>query len=467
MGELETKTEFVAPTPNYPQSALNKKANYETMIRAQQTNELAILRRKLTRVQSQINSADPTDTNLLEYNLNSDIELPLSEEEKGEWRQEQKAFGERATKHILNRQKAFAVIIGQCTQRLQDKLHDDGLWETINKNQKPLELYALIERVVMQQTGDEYPVCNLVENLLAVITLKQQNNQTNTQWYEKLNTRVDVSESVGVEFTNFTSLWDYCCVLRGWGDYETLTAAEQNTIRNDSKERLLAYLLIANSSNTTSHESIKNNLVEAFIAKRDEYPTTRSDAIALLNKYDEKKPTPTGASEGTAFAQKAKGKAKGKEKGDDKKPPSEPKQSKNDKKFFSDKECFVCGKTGHGAKSCPNRKKSKSDDDDDSSISSKSSKIGDLEKKLKSTSKQFTQLKGLIEALGEASSDDEDLSHFQFLHFLLSHHHVGMDQMHNEASFKQSKGKLTELNLRQVVLLDNQSTMSLFCNPRW
>ena len=96
MGELETKTEFVAPTPNYPQSALNKKANYETMIRAQQTNELTALRRKLTRVQSQINSTDPTDTNTLEgleeaeselnnkvlqaeYDLNSEIELPLSE----------------------------------------------------------------------------------------------------------------------------------------------------------------------------------------------------------------------------------------------------------------------------------------------------------------------------------------------------------------------------------------------------
>jgi hypothetical protein len=145
----------------------------------------------------------------------------------------------------------------------------------------------------MQQTGDEYPPNNLVDNLLAILTLKQQNNQTNTQWYEKLNTRVDVAESVGVELTNFTSLWSYCCDARGWGDYATLTADEQLTIRNDSKERLLSYLLIANSSNTSIHESVKNNLLEAYIAKRDEYPSTRSEAIALLNKYDEKKPPTT------------------------------------------------------------------------------------------------------------------------------------------------------------------------------
>ena len=53
------------------------------------------------------------------------------------------------------------------------------------------------------------------------------------------------------------------------------------------------------------HESLKNNLLEAFIARRDEYPETRSDAIALLNKYDESKPPPIMAtSEGTAFTQK-------------------------------------------------------------------------------------------------------------------------------------------------------------------
>ena len=54
-----------------------------------------------------------------------------------------------------------------------------------------------------------------MENLLAVLTLKQQNKQLNAVWYEKLNTLVDVAESVGVEFDKFSSLWDYCCISRG------------------------------------------------------------------------------------------------------------------------------------------------------------------------------------------------------------------------------------------------------------
>jgi hypothetical protein len=150
MGELETKKEFVAPTPEYPQSAEDRRPGYEAMIRAQQNNLLARLRRKEERLRLQIanNTSDPqlnnqinaeeldrleeelseVQNNILraEYDLNADVELPLSEEEKAEWRQQQKAYGERVTKHIANQQKAFAIIIGQCTQRLQDKLHEDG-----------------------------------------------------------------------------------------------------------------------------------------------------------------------------------------------------------------------------------------------------------------------------------------------------------------------------------------------------
>jgi hypothetical protein len=36
-----------------------------------------------------------------------------------------KAYGERVQKHLLNQQKAFAIILGQCMQRLKDKMHDN------------------------------------------------------------------------------------------------------------------------------------------------------------------------------------------------------------------------------------------------------------------------------------------------------------------------------------------------------
>ena len=426
MGELETKKEFVAPPPEYPSSAKARQPVYEAMIRAQQANNLTKLQRKKARLQLEIDAIpiNPPDPSALEeleekmfdldneilqlqYEQGMEVKVPLGDEEKGEWKQNEKVCGDRAAKHILNQQKTFAIIVGQCTQRLQDKMHDDAKWEEVNKKQKPLELYALIERVIMKQTGDEYAPCNLVDHLLAVLTMRQPNNMSNSQWYEKFNTRVDVAESVGVKFDQFDSLWDYCCTAKGWGKYGTLTTKEQEEIRSDSKERLLAYLIIKNSSGTSTHDAVRNNLLEAFIAKRDEYPTTRADAIELINKYDEKKVPTNVPSEGTAFAQKGKkGKATDK-KGAEKKEGDDGEEPK--KNFFENRTCFVCGKKGHSAKKCPNKVKGESDD---SSISSKASKksIEELEKKI---NKQFAQLKSQIEE-DEESSDDEQ-SHFQFV----------------------------------------------------
>jgi hypothetical protein len=216
-----------------------------------------------------------------------------------------------------------------------------------------------------------------------------------------------------------------------------------------------------NSSNTSNHESVKNNLLEAYIAKRDEYPDSRTDAIALLNKYDERKPPPTTASEGTAFAQKGKKKGDKKKKSDNKEKEDEDSKPKDMDKI----ECFVCNKKGHYANKCPN--KPKSFDNDDSSLSSKSSKIGDLEKKIKSANKQFTMLKAQLKEEEDGSSSDDEQSHFQFVqHYSLANHYVTPHKCYRNVSLKQSKGKLSDLDLKKVILLDNQSTMSLFCNSQ-
>jgi len=158
--------------------------------------------------------------------------------------------------------------------------------------------------------------------------------------------------------------------------------------------------------------------MEAFIAKRDEYPVDRSEAVAILNKYDKKKPHVQVPSEGTAFTQKGKKNDKnnkGKGKSSNKKEAGNGKKGKKSKKnWFSKKTCYLCGKTGHSVKKCPKRS---TKEDDDLSVKSSSSKgsakksIAKFEKKMK---KQFTQLKTQIEEYKDLS-DDEEHSHVQFM----------------------------------------------------
>jgi hypothetical protein len=157
--------------------------------------------------------------------------------------------------------------------------------------------------------------------------------------------------------------------------------------------------------------------MEAFIAKRDEYPVDRSEAVKILNKYDKKKPNVQVPSEGTAFTQKSKnnnnnnkgeGKSYDKKKADDGN-----KGNKSKKDWFADKTYYLHGKTGHSVKKCPKRS---TIEDGDLSVKSSSSKgsakksIAEFKKKMK---KKIAQLETQIKE-DEDLSDDEEHSHVQF-----------------------------------------------------
>jgi len=54
MAELQTKTEFVVPPPEFPATAKARQPVYETMIRAQQANNLTKAERRKARIETDI-----------------------------------------------------------------------------------------------------------------------------------------------------------------------------------------------------------------------------------------------------------------------------------------------------------------------------------------------------------------------------------------------------------------------------
>jgi hypothetical protein len=89
------------------------------MLRATQQNMLKMLKKKESWIKTklamfpmteviEINKREEkladVENNILwtEYKINSNVELPLTEKEKGEWQWNQKAYRVRFTKHMLN-----------------------------------------------------------------------------------------------------------------------------------------------------------------------------------------------------------------------------------------------------------------------------------------------------------------------------------------------------------------------------
>ena len=377
--ELQNKTRIVIPNPTYSSATLTRHALRIALVRGQQATMSAARLSSRASLEAEI-QRDPNNRNLVtelavlnnniaqaDFEAAQDVPIELTEQERIDYSNECRNHSRRVATLETHRGQAYPLILGQCTQLLQDKMKQDASWSSVSVSYDPLELYKLIERTILKQTEDQYPFAAIHEQSLAVLNTKQ-GGLTNTQWYERFNTRYDVARSVGVEF-GYKALWEYCAQASHSRSYDSLSSGEQTAVRQAAEERYLAYLFLVNSG--PQHDLLRKELQNDFTKGSDKYPENCPQALLFLDRYS-KSTTGNGGSHGTAFAQKG-GKSK---KGDEKKKGEKPKGEKKDfdKEYFKDKPCFKCGKKGHPQSHCPS--KDEGDDDSSTSASTKSTKRG-------------------------------------------------------------------------------------------
>jgi len=181
-----------------------------------------------------------------EYERSQDVPYKLTQAKALEYSNKFKLHSYCVANLEKHRGIVYSLIIGQCTQILQDKMKQDKRWSAVSASYKPLDLYKLIERVILRQTEDQYPVAAVWEQLVSVYSSKQ-GNMTNNEWYERFTTKIEVAESVGCEF-EFPKIWEYCALNAYAKSYSLLTLDEQDKERAAAKERFLAYALMKTSS---------------------------------------------------------------------------------------------------------------------------------------------------------------------------------------------------------------------------
>jgi hypothetical protein len=191
----------------------------------------------------------------------------LTDSEKLEYGNESKMHSQHVATLEKHRGNVYALIYGQCTQILQDKMKQDKNWATVSVAYKLLQLYKLIKQVILKQTEEQYPVAALWEQLSNVANAKQ-GNSTNNEWYDWFNTKVKVAESVGVSF-NFEKIWEYCAMEAHEAAYTLLRPDKQEAVRVSARERFLSYALIKTSN--SKHDKIKDDLLDDYTKGSDNY----------------------------------------------------------------------------------------------------------------------------------------------------------------------------------------------------
>ena len=465
--ELQNKTTVAITEPTLPDAVIIRNAAREVVIRNGQQNIQAARRVGEAMLQLAVDEGlearAPMELATLqneiaagELELSEPVPVQLTDSEKTQNNNDWRTFRERNASLAKHRGQTYSLILGQCSQLLKDKMKQDTEWNSVSISYDPLTLYRLIEKTILAQTEDQYPFATVYDQEMSFYSFRQE-GMSNPQWYERFNTKVDVGEAIGVT-RQHKSLLEHVAQELTVGTtvvtFSSLTDEQQDAVRKDTEERYISYVFLRQSG--AQHGKLKIDLQNDFTTGDNHYPKTRQQTLHLLDKYSKTSLSKTTNSEGASFAQG--GGIDGKKK----------KSETFDKAYWKGKTCYKCNGKDHPASHCPNKatKPDKDDDDDASTASS----VNKLKKDFKKMSKAFTTVNAKLDKLKEDDSDlsgsdaEEEASHFQY------HQGVQFTQLESKFEprisnlFKQSHGTKIAIDLRQIILLDSQSTMDLFCN---
>ena len=229
--ELLNRATFSLPEPVYDPAIMTRHAKRVQIIRTGQNALKKAREAKRSKLQADIKAGTNPDAAIAlailnneiaqgDFEMSEDIPVDLTQAETNHYQSEWKSYRENFKQLSTHRGKAYSLVIGQCTQLLQDRMKQDTDWESVSKSYDPLRLYRLIERTILAQTEDQYPFTTVYEQEYAFYSFRQD-TLTNPQWYERFNTKVDVGTSIGVT-RQHKVLLEYVAIELHHQDFATL-----------------------------------------------------------------------------------------------------------------------------------------------------------------------------------------------------------------------------------------------------
>jgi hypothetical protein len=147
--ELKNRVQVVIDQPEYTQAIKTRHIGYETLVRQKQSNLLAAMKTQLANLIADGSTYTKILPNIaklenkiadLEYESLQEVPFKLTSKESAIYYNQGKSYSAHQDKLVMVRGQVFALIFGQCTQLLQDKLKQEKNWMAVSASYKPLEL---------------------------------------------------------------------------------------------------------------------------------------------------------------------------------------------------------------------------------------------------------------------------------------------------------------------------------------
>ena len=150
--ELQNKITVTIAEPVHTPTIMARQAIREQVIRTGQVNLRQARLNKKTMLEAAVIAAVDQDAPIKlvildneiaqgELEMNMEVPIDMTDAEKTHYNNEWRSHRERNALLLKHRGQAFSLILGQCTQLLQDKMKQDTDWNMVSTSYDPLSLY--------------------------------------------------------------------------------------------------------------------------------------------------------------------------------------------------------------------------------------------------------------------------------------------------------------------------------------
>jgi hypothetical protein len=186
----------------------------------------------------------------------------------------------RETRDELKKQ-AYAVVLGQCSQAIRDRLEASNTWEAINTSSDVISLLELIRSCLFSGATTRHEVHALQDAEDNFLGLKQTTNMSNADYLDKFKTYLQIYEYLGGEVggseANIARYIDAT-------DPDNPTADEMSLATATAKSEYLAVRFLRRSDQRR-YGVLMAEVENGYTRGLDSYPTTLPVAYDMLVNY--------------------------------------------------------------------------------------------------------------------------------------------------------------------------------------